>query len=146
MENSSPPYPGNAGQQLTRPQLSLLLVDAREEARERRRLGASQGQKRENLCYNFCPNDTTLKNSHAKKIKNKNKIVKHLMKCSLRNMRKYEILRNERRDNSALIKHNMIMSTTARSCRCSLAYGGCARGTNGGQNCTVLTSSNFIVD
>ena len=27
-----------------------------------------------------------------------------------------------------------------------LAYGGCARGTNGGQNCTVLTSSNFIVD
>ena len=28
----------------------------------------------------------------------------------------------------------------------SLAYGGCARGTNGGQNCTVLTSSNFIVD
>ena len=29
---------------------------------------------------------------------------------------------------------------------CILAYGGCARGTNGGQNCTVLTSSNFIVD
>ena len=49
VENPSPPYPGNAGQQLTRPQLSLLLVDAREEARERRRLGASQGQKRESF-------------------------------------------------------------------------------------------------
>ena len=37
------------------------------------------------------------------------------------------------------------IATLSRHTTC-LAYGGCARGTNGGQNCTVLTSSNFIVD